>query len=517
MTGLFERFARAVDGLAVLGGYPHLDRRQAWLDRLRINLPELGVFEALRPQPDLGYLAPPPVQVAAGGVPVPGDGVGIAAVAREVRAAPGRAAEPARAALAIALQHKALNAFITLADAASLDASAASAARRLRDGAAMALAGVPVAVKDLMQVAGFPQTNGSGGPKPAPATRDAVAVARLRDAGALVIGTTNLHELAYGITSENPHYGWVVNPRRADYTPGGSSGGSAAAVAAGIVRLAVGTDTAGSIRLPASCCGVVGFKPSFDAVPRDGAQTLGASLDHVGPIGASVADAALAYSIMAGQPARTAGRAPLAGVRVGVPRNYFFDPLAEDVARAVHAALERMRADGAELVGVDLPGVEQSAALQFVTLCSEATELHWQRLGEAPETLGADVRVRLEIGQFLPATWYVRAQRGRAVLAAMFDAAMRDLDVLVTPTLRIEPPRSGAGAARIGGRDLPLHTAVTALTMPFNLTGMPALTLPCGSGDNGLPIGVQIAGRRGDDWRVLEVGARLEDLLNPNP
>ena len=517
MNELFDRFACAVDDMAKLVGYPHADRQKAWLDRLRINLPELGVLEALRPEIELGYLAPPPVEIAEGGVPVSSEDLdGIASIARECRAAPDRAAAPAHAALASAVQHKDLNAFITLADPASLDAAAHSAAHRLRDGAPMPLMGVPVAIKDLMQVAGFPQTNGTGGPKPAPATRDALAIARLREAGALVIGTTNLHEFAYGITSENPHHGWVVNPRRPGHTPGGSSGGSAAAVAAGIVRLAVGTDTAGSIRLPAACCGVVGFKPSFDAVPRDGAQTLGASLDHVGPIAASVADAALAFSVMAGQPARTASHAPLAGVRVGVPRNHFFDPLADDVTREVRAALERMRADGAEMVAVDLPGIEHAAALQFVTLCSEATDVLWLRLNEHHETLGADVRVRLEIGQFIPATWYVRAQRGRAALAAMFANAMRDLDVLVTPTLRIEPPRSGAAAARIGGRDYPLHTAVTALTMPFNLTGMPALTLPCGHGDNGLPIGLQVAGRRGDDWRVLNIAARLEDLFAAN-
>lgn len=518
MTDLLDRFAQAVDGMAGLSGYRHTDRRQAWLDRLRVNLPELAAFQTLRPEPELGYLAPPAVPLAEGGTPVPGDGAeGIARIASECRSSPDRAADPARAALAAALQKKDLNAFITLADAALLETTAASATQRLRNGASMPLMGVPIAIKDLMQVAGFPQTNGTGGPTPAAATHDAVAIGRLRDAGAIVIGTTNLHEFAYGITSENPHHGWVVNPRSPGYTAGGSSGGSAAAVAAGIVRLAVGSDTAGSIRLPASCCGVVGFKPSFDAVPRDGAQALGASLDHIGPIAASVADAALGYSVMAGGPARTAAHGPLAGVRVGVPRNYFFHPLADDVASAVQAALALTGADGAELVAVDLPGVETCAALQFVTLCSEATDLHWQLLGERPETLGADVRVRLEIGQFLPATWYVRAQRARAALAAMFDAVMRDVDVLITPTLRIEPPRSGAGAARIGGRDVPLHTAVTALTMPFNLTGMPALTLPCGRGENGLPIGVQIAGRRGDDWRVLDVGARLEDLLDHTP
>lgn len=502
MDDLQQRFEHAVAGIAQLAGYPHGDRRQAWLDRLRVNLPELGASEGLQPAAELGYLSPPTADVAAGGVP-PGDDVdGIAATARACRADPQRIAAPAQAALADAQARKDLNAFVTLADAATLDAGAAVAAR-LRDGAPLPLLGVPVAVKDLMQVAGFPQTNGSGGARPAPSAHDATVVARPRAAGALVIGTANLHELAYGITSENPHHGWVVNPRGPGYTAGGSSGGSAAAVAAGIVRLAIGTDTAGSIRLPASCCGVVGFKPTFDAVPRDGVQTLGASLDHVGPIAASVVDAALAFSVMAGQPVRTASRAPLAGLRVGVPHNHFFDPLADDVTRAVDAALARMRDDGAELVPIELPGIEHSAALQFVTLCSEATDLHWQRLVARPETLGADVRVRLEIGQFLPASWYVRAQRGRAELdarcwparcAASTCWSRRRCASSRRAQHRHRPARRSRRAAAHRG-----HCADHAVQPD----GMPALTLPCGVGDNGLPIGVQVAGRRGDDWRVL--------------
>lgn len=517
MDDILARLQATLASTASLGGYPFPERHDAWLERLKLNLPELGSFDSLRPVVDLGLQAPPGAPPLAGGAPLTVASTGVASVARVLREAPAEAGGPARSALAAARARPELKAFISLVDDAEIDRAVGEASERQARGEDLALFGVPLAVKDLMAVKGLAQTNGTRqDASPArgrASTADASAVARLREAGAIVIGTTNLHELAYGITSANPHYGHVVNPHSAGHLAGGSSGGSAAAVAAGIVPLAIGTDTAGSIRVPASCCGIVGFKPSFDAIPRHGAQTLGASLDHLGPMARSVADAALMFAIMAGLPPRTADPAPLAGLRIGVPRQYFFDPIGDDVARAVEAALRLIAADGARLVPVDLAGVENSAALQFITLCSEATDLHWQRLVSQPETLGEDVRVRLEIGQFLPAAWYVRAQRGRAELASMFDDALDQVDLLVTPTMRIEPPPNGTARITVGGRDLPLHAAVTALTMPFNLTGMPALTLDCGRGDHGLPIGLQLAGRRRDDWRVLGVGARIEHLL----
>lgn len=514
---LSARLERAVDGMAGLLGRAQGDRHAEWLARLQINLPELRLLDRMRPERPLGLLAPPVAQVGPGGVaPDPAAGA-IAAIARASLAGTDRLRAPAMAALEVAREHASLRAFTALASDEALEAQFADNIAASRDGRPRPLLGVPIAVKDLMPVRGFVQTNGTGGTRPRPATRDAAVIARLRDAGGIFIGTTNLHEYAYGITSDNPHFGAVLNPLNHDYMPGGSSGGSAAAVAAGVVALALGTDTAGSIRLPAACCGVVGFKPSFDAVPRDGVQPLGASLDHVGPIAANVADAALAFAVMAGLPPAVPRRGPLGGLRIGVPTNYFFDPLGADVARALTGALDRMRTDGAELVPVGLPGVEAAAALQFATLCSEATDVHWETLNTRPESLGADVHVRLEIGQFLPAIWYTRAQRRRAELVAMFTTAMHGLDALVTPTVRVEPPRRGTTRVQLGGRELPLHTALTSLTMPFNLTGMPALTLPCGRGDSGLPIGLQIVGQCGDDWSVLRVAARVEDLLQYDP
>lgn len=515
MNRLLNRFDNAIEGLAALNDYPYTERRGQWLDRLSMNVPELeALLRNDANAPDIGLLQPDAAPVCPGGSSVASHTHGVAGLADQHRRAPEQISHSVQNAWQAAGAADTLHAFIRLMPAQDLDRDIADAASAATQPAEQTpLLGVPIAVKDLMRVRGLPMSGGSGGAMPAPETIDADAIARLRRSGAVVIGTTNLHELAYGITSENPHHGWVVNPRHPGLTAGGSSGGSAAAVAAGIVPIAIGTDTAGSIRIPAACCGVVGFKPSFDAISRQGAMTLGASLDHIGPIAACVDDAALAFSIMAGLPPSVAAPpASLRGVRIGIPRQHFYSPLAPDVASAVQQALALLREDGAELVPVDIEGMERCAAIQFATLCSEATDQHWQRLSDRPDTLGEDVRVRLEIGQFLPAHWYVRAQRQRAALYQAIDGALHGVDLLATPTLRTPPPPSGQPWARIQDAELPLHTAMTSLTLPFNLTGMPAITLPCQATGN-LPVGIQLAARQGQDWRVLDVAARLERLL----
>ncbi len=510
---IIQRFERAADGLADLNRYPFPERRMAWVERLAINLPELQILDSLVEGGSCQYVASANA-IEADGVAPPDDLPGIAAIAREAHFKESNILDPALQALQAATQSAHLNAFIQLASDAQLTEQARAAGAALQAARAQPLLGVPIGVKDLMAVKGFALTGGTQTGSVQPSSEDALAISRLRDAGALIVGTTNLHELAYGITSENPHYGFVGNPRAAGFIAGGSSGGSAAAVAAGIVRAAVGSDTAGSIRIPAACCGVVGFKPSYDVIPRQGAMDLGATLDHLGPIAQSIDDAALLFSIMAGLPAQVPERlSSLKGVRIGVPSDYFFQPLAPDVLRAMDAAMARMRADGAELVPIALPGIENSAALQFATLCSEATAVHWERLVHRPETLGADVRVRLEIGQFFPAIWYTRAQGVRAALAAMFQSAMAKVDVLLTPTLRTTAPASGTKSLVVGEQEMPLHAAMTSLTLPFNLTGMPALSMPCGTGANSLPVGLQLVGASSSDWKVLAVAARVEFLV----
>ncbi|HWL29768.1 MAG TPA: amidase, partial [Burkholderiaceae bacterium] len=426
---IIERLISVADGMARLHRFPHSDRLDAWAQRLRVNLPELQTLDRMQDPGSCQY-QPARQDLSPDGVAPSGATDGIAAVARAAFSARDNMADAAAQSLELAHKHAGLNAFITLATQSDVSAQVDQLAGLDQPAETLPLLGVPVAIKDLMAVRGFAMTGGTHCDDWVRSRSDAVAVARLRNAGAVVIGTTNLHELAYGITSQNPHYGHVVNPLSHDCIPGGSSGGSAAAVAANIVRASLGTDTAGSIRIPAACCGVVGFKPTYDVIPRQGAMDLGPTLDHIGPITRSVDDAALLFSVMAGLPAQVPSALPdLRGVRVGVPQHYFFSPLSVDVSESVQAAIDLMRADGAEIVSLNLPGIERSAALQFATLCTEATAIHWRRLVEQPESLGEDVRVRLEIGQLFPSLWYARSQGGRAALLAMMEGAMADADV----------------------------------------------------------------------------------------
>ena len=336
-------------------------------------------------------------------------------------------------------------------------------------------------------------------------------LARLKRHGAVVIGLANLHELAYGITSDNPRFGRVVNPAARDRIPGGSSGGSASAIAAGIVRGAVGTDTAGSIRIPAACCGIVGFKPSYDALPRDGVLDLAPSLDHVGPMGRDVPDCAALFAAMLDLPDMPAWtRRNLRGVRIARLRGYFDAPLDADVRAAVDQASREAAHDGASIADADVAGIELAPAIQLNTIAPEATAIHLERLAQRGDVLGEDVRVRLEVGQFVPGAWYVKAQRLRTTLVRAIERAFDDADLLLCATLRAPAPRVGAARVDIEGRAYPLHTAMTQLTMPFNLSGLPAIALPWSRSHDGVPISLQIVGRRGDDWRVLAAAERLQ-------
>lgn len=409
--------------------------------------------------------------------------------------------------------HRHLNAFITvdpervLGDARALDLQLA------RGGTLGTLAGVPVGVKDLMSVCGYPLTGGTRAIEPKVQTADALAVARLRAAGALIVGTTNLHELAYGIDSANPHFGHVQNPRYPGYIPGGSSGGSAAAVAAGLATIAVGTCTGGSIRQPAACCGIVGFKPTYDAVPRDGVLPLAWSLDHIGPITRSVADAALAFEAMAG----LAPHSMLQGVdmppRLMLPRKFFYEALEDRVASVVEHALGRLRKAGALTGEVGVPGIDLAPGIQLITLNSEAGQANAELLLKQGDKLGADVRVRLETGQFYLAMDYVKAQRLRNQVRQSMIASFGNADVMVIPAMPVLPPKSGTRTMTLGGQTVHVAPTLTRFTSPINFCGFPALSMPAGKAANGLPVNIQIVGRPGADATVLSVARWCEAVL----
>ncbi len=471
----------ALVGFADWLGYKRGERADAWLARLEVNRPEIDAFRAA-PTPDIE-------PYVARAIPVN--------PARGVDARDAKLPVDAPQALRRARGAEDLHAFTYLPE-------------RLESPGTGLLAGVPVAVKDLMHVAGMPLSGGGKAMGRAVATFDAEVVARLRRAGAVVVGLTNLHEFAYGITSDNVHFGRVVNPAAPSRIPGGSSGGSAAAVAAGIVRLAIGTDTGGSIRVPAACCGIVGFKPSYDALPRTGVVDLASSLDHVGPMALTVEDCATMFAAMLGLDAMPRWmRGDLSGMSAVRLGGYFAQPLDGEVSAALEEAMRALAADGARCCDAVVEGAELSPALLLNTIAPEATAFHAARLMERGEDFGEEVRVRLEMGLFLPAPWYVKAQRLRAQLVTRIEAAFVQGEVLVCPTMRAPAPAVGASRMDIGGKSFALHTGVTNLTLPFNLAGLPAISIPWTRTREGVPIAIQLVGRRGDDWTVLSIAERL--------
>jgi aspartyl-tRNA(Asn)/glutamyl-tRNA(Gln) amidotransferase subunit A len=474
--------AQALAGYAGWLGHGHAERAGAWVTRLEMNGPEIDAFRAAS-TPAVPVYEARPTRVEEPRGTGPGDA---------------RLPADAPAALERARQRADLNAFTYLP-------------ARLEPAGRGILAGVPVAVKDLMLVKGMPITAGSNAMDAEVAPRDAQVVARLRRAGAVIVGLANLHEFAYGITSDNPRFGRVVNPAAPSRIPGGSSGGSAAAVAAGIVPLAVGTDTAGSIRVPAACCGITGFKPSYDALPRDGVLDLAFSLDHVGPMGRTVDDCAVMFAALLdlpGVPRWT--RDSVAGLTLARLGGYFAEPLDQEVRGALDEAFAALAKEGARRIDRDIEGIELGAAIRFNTISAEATAFHDERLKARGERYGEDVRVRLEIGQFLPASWYVKAQRLRRELADRVEALLREADALLLPTMRAPARPVGEVRAKIGEREYALHTAVTDFTGPFNLTGMPAISVPWSRSRDGVPVCLQVVGARGRDWDVLAIARRLE-------
>ena len=385
------------------------------------------------------------------------------------------------------------------------------------------LHGVPVAVKDLYAIKGERMTCGSTIMAEHIAGQHATVNQRLEDAGAVLLGTLNMHEFAWGGTSINPHYGTPRNPWDGDRIPGGSSGGSGVATGAGLAMATLGSDTGGSIRIPASLSGVVGLKPTYGRVSRYGVYPLCWSLDHPGPLTRSVADAALMLQAIAGRdpgdPVTSRQPVPdymqqlggdVRGLRVGVPRALFFDQIDSQVAAAVEAAIGELRGLGVSCVDVDLPLMRHVPAASLTLMVVEAYAVHETLLRNHSQAYGSDVRVRLALGATVSAAQYLKAQRFRSLLIQEVARALRSVDALVTPTTLMTAARVDEPVVRIGGEDLVVAANVARFTRAFNMTGSPALSLPCGFDDRGLPIGLQIVGRPFDEGTVLRLGHAYE-------
>jgi aspartyl-tRNA(Asn)/glutamyl-tRNA(Gln) amidotransferase subunit A len=409
-----------------------------------------------------------------------------------------------------------LNAFIlVMADEARRQAQALDreiAAGRDRGP----LHGVPISIKDLLDVRGTPTTAASRVRDGHVADRDAPAIAHLRQAGAVFIGKTNLHEFAFGTTNEDSAFGPARNPHDPARSPGGSSGGSAASVAAGMALATIGTDTGGSIRIPAAACGIVGLKPTYGEVSTEGVVPLSRTLDHVGPLTQSVADAFFVHHALQGDHVAAApAPMPLSGVRLAVPRKYFCDLLDGDVRARFDEAVDRLRAAGAHIDEIEIHHANDIGPVYLHLTLADAAAFHAATLDRMPDRYTPNVRLRLETGRYVLAEDYVRALAGRDVLRREVDAALAQHDALLLPTLPIPAPLIGASTVQIGSRTEPVRNVMLRLTQLFNLAGHPAISIPSGTTASGLPCGLQVVGCRGQTDALLRVALACEPHINP--
>ena len=414
----------------------------------------------------------------------------------------------------------ALNAFITVMAESALAEARRAEAEILRGEWRGALHGVPVALKDLIDTAGVRTTAGSALYKDRVSNRDAEVVRRLRQAGAVIVGKNNLHEFAYGGSSLVSHFGDVHNPWDVGRMAGGSSGGSAAAVAAGLAYAAIGTDTAGSIREPAALCGCVGLKPTYGRMSSRGVIPLSWSLDHVGPLAATVADAAIVLQAIAGYDAEdittvdvpvtdyvSALREDAKGMRVAVVRGYFFDDLDAEVASAMEHALRGLQSLGAELREVRFG--ENDVLADRTVQATESYAFHAENVAKSPELYQAETVRRIRSGQAVTAAEYIQRRRELDEARRSIRAVFADVDVLVTPTTPVPAPviadlKMNPDALR------PAELKLLRDTRPFNVWGLPAISVPCGFTESGLRIGLQIAGPHWREDLVLRLAHAYE-------
>jgi aspartyl-tRNA(Asn)/glutamyl-tRNA(Gln) amidotransferase subunit A len=419
-----------------------------------------------------------------------------------------------------------LNAFITVtADRARREAKAADK-EIIRGRLRGPLHGIPITLKDIFETKGVRTTVGSKIFADNVTRVDSVVAARLSEAGAVLLGKTNLHEWAYGVTTSNPFFGPAHNPWAFEKIPGGSSGGSAAAVAAGIGFGSMGTDTGGSIRIPSALCGIVGLKPTFGRVSLEGVVPLCESMDHAGPIARSVADACILLEATAekypsgpGRPDyRKLKKAKPRGFRIGWPKDFYFDRVEDEIVAAVEGAMKVMTARGGKIQKVALPHVAAIIGPCTTVALAEAAQFHLKQ-GHFParaDEYSEEVRERIELGTKVTAVDYLRAREARRAATEDFEKAFERVDVIATPTTPISAVDIGAREVTLGGESEPVRGALLRLTRPSNFTGHPAISLPCGFTRTGLPIGLQFIGRMNGEAGLLSIAQVFESATEWN-
>ena len=418
------------------------------------------------------------------------------------------------------------NSFITVTAQRALEEASLAEREILAGRHRGPLHGVPVALKDIIYTRGVRTTMGSALYAGHVPDHSATVARKLEEAGSVLIGKTNTHELAYGPTGDRSYFGPTLNPHDARRITGGSSGGSGAAVAAMLCYGALGSDTGGSIRIPAALCGIVGMKPTFGRVSKSGVFPLCWSLDHVGPITRTVEDNALMLNVLAGhdqedhysvdRPAEDFTRhlrRGLHGGSIGLPRSFYFDHVDKEVVARVLEAVEVFRSLGARVREVEIPNLIDTLHAHRLILGAEAYAVHEESLENEPETFDEEVGERLMDGARPRAYRYAKARRRGVLATDEFDHALHGVDALLTPTLPITATDIGQREVSIGDYEESVRSALTRFTGPTNLTGHPSLSIPCGTTATGLPVGLQLIGRHFDEATLYRFGHAYEEAM----
>jgi aspartyl-tRNA(Asn)/glutamyl-tRNA(Gln) amidotransferase subunit A len=424
----------------------------------------------------------------------------------------------------------ALNAYITV-DADGALAAARAAERLIARGTYLGpLHGIPIALKDLYDTQGLRTTAASKVLQDRVPDADAASVTKLREAGAIIVGKTNMHEFAFGSTTQSPHFGGTRNPYNTERIPGGSSGGSGAAVATDMCIAATGSDTGGSIRAPSALCGIVGLKPTYGRISLRGIIPLAWSLDHVGPMTKCVRDVAIMLRAMAGHdpldPTSAQEKVPsfvralkddVKELKIGVDPSFCFSGADEEVVEAVKKALKLFEQLGASIIEVSLPNIELTTVIESIIITTEAAAYHEDDLRNRGDDFGGDVRALLDAGAAFSAVHYIKAQRLRRIIQREFAEAFRTIDIFAMPGVAAPAPRIGAATVSVGGMETDVGMAMLRFPCPGNLTGLPAISVPCGLSTEGLPIGLQLMGRAFDEAAILRAAYTFERNAEPIP